>query len=305
VERAFGHTTHYLLAERGGAVAGILPLVHIRSRLFGNALVSNAFCVYGGPVGDEAATAALDREAAALMDRLGTDHLEYRLLRRFDPERPCKTDFYATFRRPIDADPEKNLKAIPRKQRAVVRQSLEKGLACEGDEDTERFYGVYAESVHGLGTPVFGRALFRELKRVFAEDCRIVTVTRAGEPLTACLSFYFRDEVLPYYAGGRAAARSTGAYDFMYWNILSAAAVEGRRVFDFGRSKVGTGAFAFKKNWGFAPQPLFHEFRLAPGKAIPENNPLNPKYRLFIEGWKRLPLPIANAAGPYIVRNLG
>lgn len=306
VTRAFGHRTHYLLAERGGAVCGVLPLVHIRSRLFGNALVSNAFCVYGGPAaGDDEARAALDGGAASLMDRLGTDHLEYRLLRRLHPDRPCKEGFYATFRRTIGADPEKNLKAIPRKQRAVVRQSLERDLRLEHDDGIERFHAIYAESVHGLGTPVFGRALFRELRRVFRDDCRIVTVLHEGRPVTTCLSFYFRDEVLPYYAGGLAAARSTGAYDFMYWQIMSEAAAEGRRVFDFGRSKIGTGAFSFKKNWGFTPLPLFHEFRLKPGHAIPENNPLNPKFRLFIAAWKKLPLAVANLAGPLIAKDLG
>jgi FemAB-related protein (PEP-CTERM system-associated) len=306
VENAFGHKAPYLVAERGGEIAGVLPLVHIRSRLFGNALVSNGFCVYGGPVGeDEAVLEALDAEAATLMDRLGTDHLEYRLRRRFRPDRPCKEGLYFTFRRALEADPEKNLKAIPRKQRAVVRQSLERNLVIEEDATSDRLWRIYAQSVHGLGTPVFGAALFRELKREFGNDCRIVTVLHEGAPVTSCLSFYFRDEVLPYYAGGTPAARDTGAYDFMYWHILSQAAAEGRRVFDFGRSKAGTGAFSFKKNWGFKPEPIFHEFRLKPGKEIPDNNPLNPKYRLFIAAWKHLPLAVANLLGPMIAKDLG
>ena len=119
------------------------------------------------------------------------------------------------------------------------------------------------------------------------------------------MNFYWRDEVLPYYGGGTAAARECHANDFMYWEVMRRAAERGCRLFDFGRSKVGTGAFAFKKNWGFEPAPLHYRFRLAPGAAIPDLNPLNPKYRLFIAAWKRLPLPVANLLGPHIVRGVG
>jgi hypothetical protein len=91
----------------------------------------------------------------------------------------------------------------------------------------------------------------------------------------------------------------------MYWEVMRRAAARGCRLFDYGRSKAGTGAFAFKKNWGFEPAPLEYRFRLAPGAAIPDHNPLNPKYRLFIAAWKKLPLPVANLLGPPIVRGLG
>jgi FemAB-related protein (PEP-CTERM system-associated) len=133
----------------------------------------------------------------------------------------------------------------------------------------------------------------------------VVTVRDGELPVAAVMNFYFRDEVLPYYGGGTRAARELYANDFMYWEVMRRAGVRGARLFDFGRSKVGTGAFAFKKNWGFAPQPLEYRFRLAPGAAIPDHNPLNPKYRLFIAAWKRLPLPVANLLGPPIVRGIG
>jgi lipid II:glycine glycyltransferase (peptidoglycan interpeptide bridge formation enzyme) len=91
----------------------------------------------------------------------------------------------------------------------------------------------------------------------------------------------------------------------MYWNLMQAAAARGCRLFDFGRSKLGTGAYDFKKNWGFTAQPLPYEYKLYGAAALPDNNPLNPKYQLFIKMWKKLPLPLANFMGPYIVRNLG
>ncbi len=306
IQRSFGHKTHYLYAEQDGAIRGVLPLTHIASRLFGNALISNAFCVYGGPAAlDAAARAALDRQAMALMAELGADCLEYRQLERLHPDWPAKDGLYATFRRAIAPDPEVNLKAIPRKQRAVIRQSLERNLVLEEDGDVERFFRLYAESVRNLGTPVFGKRYFRALKEEFGEDCEVLIVRHEGAPVCGVMSFYFLDEVLPYYAGATPAVRGLGAYDFVYWHILRKAAERGLKIFDFGRSKQGTGAFAFKKNWGFPAQPIIHEYQLRPGAAIPDVNPLNPKYRLFIAAWKKLPLPLANFAGPLIARDLG
>ena len=306
VERSFGHRTHYLLAERDGEIRGVLPLVHIKSRLFGSSLISNAFCVYGGPAAaDEAARTALDRQAVALLAATGADCLEYRLRERLHPDWPSKDALYATFRRAIDPDPDANLKAIPRKQRAVVRQSLTRNLVVEEDPSIDRFFPLYAESVRNLGTPVFGKAYFQALKAEFGEHCEILVALHEGRPVCSVMSFYFRDEVLPYYAGATPAVRELGAYDFLYWHILRNAALREFRIFDFGRSKQGTGAFAFKKNWGFTPQPIFHEYQLKPGTDIPDVNPLNPKYKLFIAAWKRLPLPVANLAGPLIARDLG
>jgi FemAB-related protein (PEP-CTERM system-associated) len=306
IEESFGHRTHYLYAEAGGRIRGVLPLVHLRSRLFGNALISNAFCVYGGPVaGDDAARARLDDRALALARSLGVEYLEYRARRRLHADWACNDSLYATFRKAIDPDPQVNLLAIPRKQRAVVRKAIEAGLESEIDPDPGRAWRIYAESVHRLGTPVFGRAYFANLARTFGAACEALTVVYQGRPLSSVVSFYFRDEVLPYYGDGTADARRLGANDFMYWELMRRAAERGCRVFDFGRSKRGTGAFDFKRFWGFEPEPLYYEYRLCRGTRPPGINPLNPKYRLFIAAWKRLPLPLANALGPLIARNLG
>ena len=106
-------------------------------------------------------------------------------------------------------------------------------------------------------------------------------------------------------AGSRA-ARGLAANDLMYWEVMRRAGRDrGATMFDFGRSKAGTGAFAFKKNWGFAPQELHYCYRLGPGAQVPDNNPNNPKYRLLIAAWKRLPLAVANLIGPRLVRGLG
>jgi FemAB-related protein (PEP-CTERM system-associated) len=305
IERAFGHRTHYLLAERAGAIVGVLPLTQMKSRLFGHALVSNAFCVYGGiAAADTDARRALDEQARALARELGVGHLEYRNLKPFHTDWPTQ-DLYFTFRKTIDPDVEANMLAIPRKQRAMVRKGIKNGLSSTFDPDVERFFAVFADNVKRHGTPALPKRYFALLREVFGQDCDVLTVQHEGQPISSVLSFYFRDEVLPYYAGDSEAARHLAANDFKYWELMRTACERGCRVFDYGRSKRGTGQFDFKKNWGFEPQPLYYEYDLVTAKGIPQHNPTNPKYRLFIEAWKRLPTPVANALGPHIVKHLG
>jgi FemAB-related protein (PEP-CTERM system-associated) len=306
IERAFRHPTHYLIAERSGVFSGVLPLTHVKSLLFGSSLISNAFAVHGGPIAtDEDSRRALESEAVRLMEGLGVPVLELRDFSANRDDWPSKPGLYATFRRELDPTVERNLKAIPRKQRAMVRKGIRHELRSEIDDGIDRLYRVYAESVRNLGTPVFAKSYFRILREEFSTASDIVTVLSGGKPVAAVLSFYFRDEVLPFYGGGVAAARQLAANDFMYWEVMRRACERGYRVFDFGRSKIGTGSYAFKCNWGFQPTPLAYQFRLARGRSMPDLNPLNPKLAVFIAAWKRLPLAVATRLGPLIVRGIG
>ncbi len=306
IAQVFRHDTYFLYAQRAGAIEGVLPLAHVKSRLFGNALVSLPFAVYGGvAAATPEAAAALEDEADALAHRLGVEHLELRQLTRSHADWPAQ-DLYCTFRKAILPDVEANMLAIPRKQRAMVRKGIKHGLRSEIDASCARMFALYADNVHRHGTPALPRRYFETLQRVFGDDCEVLTVVAPdGRPLSSVLSFYFRDEVLPYYAGDDVAARDLAANDFKYWELMRRACERGMRVFDYGRSKRGTGPFAFKKNWGFEPQPLHYEYRLYRRDAIPQNNPANPKYRAVIALWRRMPLALANRLGPHIVRNLG
>jgi FemAB-related protein (PEP-CTERM system-associated) len=306
IENAFGHRSHYTLAEQDGAIVGVLPLVHVRSRLFGNTLVSTPFCVYGGPLAiDRETAAALEGHSGALRERLGASAVELRDRDDVDSDWVVRSDLYVTFRKSIVGDHDGNMMAIPSKQRAMVRKGIQNGLSSVSHRDVAVLHRIYAESVRNLGTPVFSRRYFAILGTMFSDCSDIVTVLDAEQPIASVMNFYFRDEVLPYYGGGTTEARHRAGNDFMYWEVMRRAADRDCRLFDFGRSKLGTGAFAFKRNWGFTPSPLPYRYRLAPGAAIPDHNPLNPKYRLFIAAWKRLPLPVANLLGPPIVRGLG
>ena len=310
VERGCGQAAHYLVAGSGDGVTGLMPLTEIHSPLFGRALVSVGFAVGGGPIGDDRSTIdALADAGWSLAGRLCCPTLELR--GRALPSGPAwqvEQGTYAGFKRPLAADDEAELLAIPRKQRAEVRRALGFDLAVgvgTAAHDRVDHYAVYAESVHNLGTPVFPRALFDAVLDLFGEDADILTVSRGGQPMSSVLSLYHKGVVMPYWGGGTSAARAWRANDLMYHALMRHARARGCAEFDFGRSKLGTGAFAFKKNWGFAPEPLFYALRTANGQAPRETNPMSPRYRLPVALWRKLPLGIANLIGPWIARGLG
>ncbi|MET0517510.1 MAG: FemAB family XrtA/PEP-CTERM system-associated protein, partial [Burkholderiaceae bacterium] len=272
VEDVFGHQGFFLYAEgEGGAILGVLPLAQVKSRLFGHALVSLPFAVYGGvAASDELAADALEREAQAIAQRLGAEHLEFRNVQPRHADWP-QQDLYVTFRKEILPDEEANMLAIPRKQRAMVRKGIKNGLIATVDADAQRFFALYADNVHRHGTPAMPKRYFDALLQEFGADAEVLTISGPdGRPLSSVLSFYFRDEVLPYYAGDDEAARDLAANDFKYWELMRRACER------------GTGSFDFKKNWGFEPSPLAYEYKLLARDSVPQNNPLNPRYRAFI-----------------------
>jgi FemAB-related protein (PEP-CTERM system-associated) len=301
----FGHAPYFLYVEEDGEVLAVLPLARQRSLVFGDALVSSPFCVYGGvAAATEPARALLEQAAVELGERLGVDHVEFRNLvpRRDDWVR--RTGF-ATFRREIAADADTNLLQIPRKQRAEVRKGIERNLVTVASRDADGCWDLYAKSVHRLGTPVYSRRYFRELARAFGTDCEFYFIRREGVPVASLLNFYFRDEVLPYYAGSSGGGRDGEVHPFMYWSLMNHAASRGARRFDFGRSPVDSGGYAFKKNFGFEPQPLAYEYKLVRGTHVPDADPKSPRVARLVATWKRLPLWLANTVGPWAARQIG
>ncbi len=306
LQEVFRHDTYFLYAETDGHIEGVLPLAHVNSLLFGNSLVSLPFAVYGGvAASNEIAAQALEQEAQNIAKRLGVAHLELRHVAARHIDWPIQ-DLYVTFRKEIFLDEDANMLAIPRKQRAMVRKGIKNGLVSELDSGVDRFFALYADNMHRHGTPALPKRYFQALRAEFGSDCEVLTVAGPdGRALSTVFSFYFRDEVLPYYAGDDEAARDCAANDFKYWELMRRSCARGCKVFDYGRSKHGTGSYTFKKNWGFEPLPLHYEYCLYKRNAIPQNNPANAKYKLLIETWRRLPIGVANWLGPFVVRNLG
>jgi FemAB-related protein (PEP-CTERM system-associated) len=306
IERGTGQRARGLVAEKGGAITGWLPLTEVHSPLFGRMLASSGFAVEGGALAGREATAhALCRAAEEYALRLSCSTVELR-----GGPAPgnwtLRTDSHCGFVAALAADDEAQLLTIPRKQRAEVRKGLERDLEVEvGSSAGHRIahYAVYAESVRNLGTPVFPRALFEAVLDEL--DADILTVRHRGVPVASVLSLYHGDAVLPYWGGGTRAARGLRANDRMYFELMLRARERGCSRFDFGRSKTGSGAYFFKKNWGFEPEPLGYSSWTAPGAERRDADPTSPRHAARIALWKALPLPLANRLGPAIAQGLG
>jgi len=307
IARSVGHVSHYRCAWRGPRLVGVLPLVHVRSPIFGNALFSVAFGVYGGILAaDQDAARALAADAAQLGDNLGVDYVELRHIAATDFGWATKSDLYVTFCRTLAPSSDANLKAIPRKKRADLRKAIDnRQLSVEVGVDLGTFYRIYSESVRNLGTPVMPRRFYAAILEELGPAAELSAVRGPDGHVAALMTFYFRDRAMPYYGGATPAARPLHAYDLLYWNQMERAVARGTPVYDFGRSKRGTGSFDYKTYWGFTPEPLNYAFHLGRKTELPDVNPLNPKYRLMIETWRRLPLAVANAIGPFIARQIG
>lgn len=312
IEAATGHRWHLLVArDATGAMVGLLPLHHIRSRLFGSALVSAGFAVGGGIVADDDMTAAALADAAIDLARdCGVDSVELRGGCCPAGWQPIN-DSHLGFVRPLAADDEAELLAIPRKHRAEVRKALghvEAGTlrvdVGKSAASRDGHFSAYATSVRNLGTPVFPRRLFDAVLDHFGADADIVTVRHGDAVVASVLSLYWGGAVMPYWGGGTMAARGLRANELMYFALMRHARERGITRFDFGRSKVGSGPAAYKKNWGFEPAPLGYARWSATGEAR-DINPNSGKYQAMVRLWKQLPLPVANRLGPIIARQLG
>jgi serine/alanine adding enzyme len=300
-ERAFGHRCWYLEARAMGHVTGVLPLVEIRSVLFGRTMTSLPFVNFGGILADSAEIGKELLDAAAeLMARRGCRHVELRhVVRRF-PDLPCK-QHKVTMRLALA---EGLWDRIDRKARNQVRKAQKSDLtsARGGAELVPEFYDVFARNMRDLGTPVYSRRLFDEVMAAFPDRAKVIVVRLKGRPVAAGFTFRTREMVEIPWASSLREYNPLCPNHLVYWTALETALAEGATVFDFGRSTPGEGTFKFKEQWGAGPVPLHWEYWLASGDQLPDASPKNPRFRLMIETWKRMPLWLANAAGPRIVK---
>src|SRR5208337_322183 len=305
---------HYIMATYDEKICGVLPLVETKSRLFGHALISVPFGVYGGIIADDPEVYdALRNSAETLANAIGVDYLELRNNRYpccRDTDRTVEgpnsfhnsndsnwlsKDLYVTFQKPILGTVDENFGAIPRKQRRMVRQGIGHGLSSRvlGIEGVEGFYSVYSRNVRDLGSPVYPLSFFKALMKNF-KDSFILSVWKDDKMVAGVLTFVFRDTLMPYYGGGLREYFKYDINDFMYWELMKYGCEKGYSVFDFGRSKKDTGSYHFKRHWGFEPTPLDYTFYLVRSRDIPNVSPVNPKYKLFVNIWKRLPIALTN-----------
>lgn len=307
VECGTGQCAMGLLAENCGDIVGWLPLTEVHSPLFPRALVSSGFGVSGGPLAtrtdiahrlcEAAAELAVRRSCASVELRGGAVPSGWHI----------RMDSHANFCAPLAHDDDAQLLAIPRKQRAEIRKGLQQNLTVSfGRDEWHRaaHYAVYAESVRNLGTPVFPRSLFDAVLDAFGNDADILVVSQDGVPQSAVLTLYHNGAAMPYWGGGIWDARRTRSNEVMYYRLMCHARERGCTQFDFGRSKVGSGAFAYKKNWGFEAEPLAYGSWTASGAKARDVDPTSTAYSSKIALWKKLPLAVSNRLGPIIARGL-
>ena len=304
-ERTFGHACFYLVArETGdGGIKGVLPLVEIRSWLFGRTMTSLPFVNYGGVVADADPVArALMASARELAGTRGCRHVELRhFARRFD-DLPFK-HHKVTMRLPLAPG---LWDRLDRKVRNQIRKATKSDLTAErgGADLLPEFYPVFARNMRDLGTPVYTRRLFDEVLRAFPERARIVVVRLKGAPIACGLTFRTGGMVEVPWASSIHDYNALCPNHLLYWSIIEAAIAENCTLLDFGRSTPNEGTYKFKAQWGATPVPLHWEYCLLRGGAIPDQSPKNPKLRMFVNMWKKLPLPAANLIGPRIVRSI-
>jgi FemAB-related protein (PEP-CTERM system-associated) len=309
IDKSFGHECYFLYLEVKGKISGVLPLVEVKSKLFGHALISTPFCVYGGAIAEtKEQVRQLEQEACQLAEKLSVDYLELRYKDKQDSKLILK-QAHSTFGCELAEDSDAILASIKKKQRAVIRHSLKNDLGFsinKGKANIPEFYRLLSTSYRNLGTPIFSQSYFNNLVDVFSDDIDIAIISnKERESSSAVMNFYFNNQVLPYYGGGNDTARGLKSADFMYYQVMCHAREKSCRWFDFGRSKNDSGPYKYKKNWGMEPKSLYYYYHLVNAKELPNLSPNNPKYKFFIQMWQKLPLKVSQFIGPFLSKYLG
>jgi FemAB-related protein (PEP-CTERM system-associated) len=293
----------YLLAEDGEKIRGVLPMFYVKNILVKSALISSPFAVYGGILADSADAARSLRSAAERLGRdLGVQHIEFRNSQLEQCVGEPNINGYVSFTQKIGPDQEAILEAIPRKTRAIVRKALKLGFATRVTRDLGTFEALYSQNLRRLGTPCFPHKYFESLLKHFGSSVDIRECELAGNVVSAVLTFYFRDQILPYYGASDPNFNSSGPNNFMYFDHMRWGGQNGYQVYDFGRSRRHSGSYEFKAHWGMVERNLPYEMVLVRRKALPNFSPSNPKYQLAMSVWQKLPLAITRALGPSLLR---
>jgi serine/alanine adding enzyme len=305
-ESVFGQACSYLVARRAGTIAGVLPLVRFRSRLFGRSVVSVPYLNYGGLLLSDGGAAAALLEAAREIGRgFGAAYVELRHGARQAPDLPYR-QHKVRMRLALPPTPDELWKSVDRKIRNQVRKAQKEGLttADGGAELLDEFYPVFATNMRDLGTPVYSRRLFEETLRAFPERARVFIVNYRGRAVAGSITVAMGETVLVPWASALRDYRHLCPNMLLYWSMLERAVAGGARVFDFGRSSTGAGTHQFKLQWGATETPLHWEYLLLTRQEAPDHGTTNPKFAAAIEGWKRVPLWLANTLGPRIVSHI-
>ncbi|GGC72985.1 FemAB family XrtA/PEP-CTERM system-associated protein [Marinobacter halophilus] len=307
IEHTYGHNTRYLCAlDTGRNVVGVLPLVQLNSRLFGNFLVAMPYFNYGGVLADNREIALnLIAQAGQWRQEIRAKHLELRFCQDNELGLPQKTDkvgFWLSLPDKIDD----LWHSFQPKVRAQIRRGQREmtELTIGGPELLDEFYRVFSVNMRDLGTPVYGKDFFSNLLKALEGQAWLVVARIDGRAVgCAFLTGYCERMEIPW-ASTLRKFNHTSINMSMYWKILEFAVAQRYSVFDFGRCSLDAGTYRFKQQWGAQPVKLYWDYVLPKGSKLPALNPDNPKFRLMIAIWQRLPVRLTNLLGPHIVKGL-
>lgn len=308
IEKTFGHRTFYLLSEdESKNINGILPLVQLKSSLFGNFLVSLPYFNYGGAcVSNREALHSLLSDAEYLARETNAEHIELRHTEPLYPNLPVKTN-KVTMRLSLPEDAQTLLKSFPAKLRSQIKRAKKEGMVAiiNKMDALDHFYAVFSRNMRDLGTPVYSKSFFRNILEFFPESTWISTVyTKEGLPVASGFLVGFKEHFEIPWASSLRKYNALSPNMLLYWSVLEFACKARCRVFDFGRSTPEEGTYRFKAQWGAKPVQLYWHYWLKNGGALPELNPKNPKFQLAIRLWRTLPVPLTRVLGPMIVKNI-
>jgi serine/alanine adding enzyme len=307
VEESFGHKAYYLICEDAdGRIAGTLPMVHLKSLLFGNFLVSMPYFNYGGVCSSvPSAHAVLVEEAVRTAKSLGASHIEFRQELPMDNGFPVKTS-KVSMRLSLPESEADLWKSFSSKLRSQVRKPQKEGMKVRisRHDELDNFYKVFSINMRDLGTPVYPRHFFRNILDRFPAQSWICTVSAGEIPVASGFLLGFKEKMEIPWASSIREYNRLGPNMLLYWSCLEFACIRGYRVFDFGRSTMGESTYKFKEQWGSVPYPMFWHYWMAKEGPMPEINPRNTKYRFAIGLWKKLPVTVTRVFGPRIVRNI-
>lgn len=307
VASVFGHETHYLAVQApGGTISGILPLVRLRSFLFGDFMVGLPYFNYGGVVARSvAARDALLEAAIGLARERNCRHVELRQREPLPSGWPARVDKVAMVLA-LPQSPEELWKSLPSKVRTDARRPARRGISCEfgAAELLPEFYAVFSENMRDLGTPVYPVTFFKAILTALPANASLVVARNGSRAVAAGLLLEHAGGMEIPWASSLRSFNKLGANMFMYGRVLEHAIVRGCRSFDFGRSTIDSGTYLFKKQWGARPRQLYWNYWLRDGGELPHLRPDNPKFRAAVAVWRRLPLALANRLGPHLVKYL-
>jgi FemAB-related protein (PEP-CTERM system-associated) len=305
IEENFGFEPHYLAVWRESRIEAVLPLFLVDNWITGKILVSSPFAVYGGALYEtEEARDVLKPHLEGLGKSLGVQYIELRNAYPGQVFGFSPVTRYLTFSREVDGrSGEELIESFPKKTRNMVRKALKSPFRARPGADLKYFYELLSRNYRRLGTPVFPRRYFESILKWFGPEGADVREILAGEEVAAVsLNLLFREQMHTYYAASAAEFLPLAPNNFLYYDHLLWAGQNGYTVFDFGRSKVGSGTADFKKHWDTVARELPYEILLVKRAGMPNFSPQNESFSLAIEAWKRMPLWATRLLGPFAVR---